>query len=253
VKHDAADVMELTRAEAGGPWRNRLGEDVDVEPEYVYPLLKGSDLARDEPPPAGRAVIVTQRSLADDTNTLRSAAPRLWAYLERHSGRFDRRKSSIYRGRPPYSVFGVGPYTFAPYKVAVSGLHKTPRFRAYGPEAGRPRVCDDTSYFLPFAAAPAAALSAALLAEPAATGLVRALLFRDAKRPVTKKLLQRIDLGAILERADRRSLEDRARVQLDAIGATPVVWPERLDTLLVGSTDFSSAKSPRHTHGLRPD
>jgi hypothetical protein len=45
VKHDAAAVMELDAEE--GRLRNKLGEEVMVEEDYVYPLLKGADLARD--------------------------------------------------------------------------------------------------------------------------------------------------------------------------------------------------------------
>lgn len=73
-------------------------------------------------------MIVPQRALGEDTSTLSSTAPALWAYLNAHSDVLDRRKSSIYRGRPRFSVFGIGRYSFAPWKVAVSGLHKAAAF-----------------------------------------------------------------------------------------------------------------------------
>src|SRR5690606_34050012 len=47
IKHDAAAVMELVRGPDG--YRNGLGERVDVEPDWVYPLCKGADLQRDDP------------------------------------------------------------------------------------------------------------------------------------------------------------------------------------------------------------
>ncbi|MDR3635721.1 MAG: class I SAM-dependent methyltransferase [Isosphaeraceae bacterium] len=245
VKHDAADVMELTRERDSDAWRNRLGEAIDVEPEYVYPLLKGGDLARIDGSALQRAVIVTQRSLGENTRLLAIEAPRLWAYLTSHAARFDRRKSSIYRDRPPFSLFGIGPYSFAPYKVTVSGLHKSPRFRAYGPERERPRLCDDTCYFLPFASAQRAALAAALLDEPSARDLVHALLFRDAKRPVTKKLLQRIDLLAVLDRAERHTLLGRADEELSRLGGRPGEWPDPLEPLLAEPEDRHSPEFPR--------
>ena len=45
--------MELTRRRpARGRCATSSGEPVDVEPDFVYPLLKGADLPR---PPAERA------------------------------------------------------------------------------------------------------------------------------------------------------------------------------------------------------
>ena len=251
VKHDASDVMELTREGESGPWRNRCGEAVEVEPDYVYPLLKGADLVRVHEPPSPRAVIVTQRSLSEDTRTLRTEAPRLWAYLNQHDARFDRRKSSIYRRRSRFSMFGVGPYSFAPYKVMVSGLHKAPVFRVYGPVEGRPQLCDDTCYFLPFVTAPAAALALALLDQPLARHFVASLLFPDAKRPVTKRLLQRIDLQVVLDRADRRALLARADAELIRLGEPPAPWPHELTPLL---TEYEVGCPPdpsRYAHGVR--
>ena len=204
VKHDASPVMELTAT--GDGLVNNRGEVVCVEAEHVYPLLKGSDLGgapRDRPP---RSVLVTQRRLGEDTRDLAARAPRLWAYLVAHSAWFERRKSSIYRGRPPFCLFGVGDYSFAPYKVAVSGLHKGPKFRLVGPVNGRPTMLDDTCYFLPCRTIGQARLLVDLLNAPAAQTLLRALTFADAKRPVTKALLQRLDLRALLAHAGLEGL-----------------------------------------------
>jgi hypothetical protein len=219
LKHDAAAVMELER-DADGGLRNRLGEPVDVEPRWVYPLLKGADLSSERPAhPPRLAVIVTQTRLGDDTLRLEREAPRLWSYLQRHAARLDRRKSSIYRGRPPFSMFGLGPYSFAPYKVAVSGLGKRPRFHAVGPVGGRPVMLDDTGYFLPYRAPEPAALASALLNDPATLSLIQALCFREAKRPITKGLLARLDLGALAGHVDQDALLDRAEAELARLAA----------------------------------
>ena len=205
LKHDAGPVMELTRS-GDGLDRNKLEEVVDVEGAFVYPLLKATDLAGSRTARPSRSVLVTQRRLGEDTRTLERRAPRLWAYLVAHSGTFERRKSSIYRGRPPFAMFGVGDYSFAPYKVAISGLHKAPRFRLVGPVDGRPTMLDDTCYFLPCRTLEQASLIEETLNGPVALRLIRALAFRDAKRPVTKALLQRVDLKAILTRSGRAGL-----------------------------------------------
>lgn len=194
VKHDAASAMELTRVDAG--WRNAAGEVVDVEPDRVYPLLKGTDLARPAPNPR-RGVIVTQHRLGEDTRRLADRSPRLWAYLQGHAATFAARRSKVYAGRPPFAMFGVGDYAFARHKVAVSGLHKAPRFRAIGPVDGRPVLLDDTCYFLPCDSARESSRLASRLNGPAARSLLASLCFPDAKRPVTKAILQRIDLGRL--------------------------------------------------------
>ena len=52
---------------------------------------------------------------------------------------------------------------------------------------------------------------AALCNDPMTLAFLRSASFKSAKRPITKALLQRIDLLAILRRSDRRALQARAR------------------------------------------
>ncbi|MDB4937810.1 MAG: modification methylase NspV [Labilithrix sp.] len=200
VKHDCARVMELQRA--GNAWTNGLGERVDIEQELVHPLLKSSDVANDRAA-SSRAMIVTQRQLGEDTAALRRRAPRAWKYLSRHRALLDARKSSIYEKQPPFAVFGVGPYSFAPWKVAISGLYKHARFTVVGPHEGRPVVLDDTCYFLAFDDERRARRAASALRSAVASDFLAARIFWDAKRPITKAVLQSLDLAA-LERAVRR-------------------------------------------------
>ncbi len=67
LKHDAAAVMELMSNPASGEWCNRGGEAVDVEPEFVYPLVKGTDLTRSPGDRPERATLITQQRLGEDT------------------------------------------------------------------------------------------------------------------------------------------------------------------------------------------
>ena len=195
LKHDCARVMELARSARGG-WSNGLGEAVDVEDEVLHPLLKSSDVANDRGSPT-RAVIVPQRVLGEDTLRLRRSAPRAWKYLSRHRALLDARKSSIYEGQPPFAIFGIGPYSFAPWKVAVSGLYKRSAFALIGPHEGRPVVLDDTCYFLAFDHEDAARRAARALRSPLARDFFDARIFWDAKRPITKAILQTLNLAAL--------------------------------------------------------
>jgi hypothetical protein len=238
LKHDADSVMELVRKQDCGRWCNRDGELVDVESDYVYPLVKGTDLTRPTTDRLDRAVVVTQKRLGEDTTLLATQAPRLWDYLDSHADSFSNRKSSIYRGRPPFSLFGIGPYSFAAFKVAVSGMHKIPRFRALGPVSEKPTMLDDTCYFLPCSTAEEAAILTALCNDPITLGLIGSMIFRDSKRPITKKLLERIDLAAVLERSDRGAVLSRASAIMSDDLATERAEPlpdvvERLEQRLI--------------------
>ena len=192
VKHDCSRVMELIRE--GGKYRNGLGELVDLEELYVFPMLKSSDVASGAPRNGNRWMLVTQKTIGEDTAAIRTTAPRTWAYLNAHADLLGKRASSIYRKRPAFSVFGVGEYTFAPWKVAISGFYKKLAFTVVGPVGGKPVVFDDTSYFLPFPTRRQAELAARLLRSTEVHSFYSAFVFWDSKRPITADLLRRLDL-----------------------------------------------------------
>lgn len=229
LKHDAAKVMELRPTTRG--LVNGAGEVVQVEAEFAYPLLKCTDVHKGNVVTPQKRVLVPQRFLGEETEGLAERAPRLWAYLNANGERLDGRKSSIYRNRPRFSVFGIGPYTFAPWKVAVSGLHKAPAFRLVPGLHGMPAVLDDTCYFLPFEKGDEAALVHALLESPEVKALLDALVFTDAKRPITKKILQQVDLLTLLRDA-RESLSDAAAGAARSVGLRHQDWDATREELL---------------------
>jgi len=192
IKHDCARVMELTRDADG--LHSRVERGLDLEPAVVFPWLKGSDVANGRLRPR-RAVVLPQRRLGDDTTALARTAPKAWAYLTRHRAALDGRKSRVYRDRPPFSVFGVGDYAFAPYKIAIAGLYPRLAFRLVGPHDDRPVLLDDTCYFLPFEARAEAEAVLRRLDAPRARAFFEARWFPDAKRPIHKGLLAALDLG----------------------------------------------------------
>jgi hypothetical protein len=203
IKHDCAAVMELRREGQG--FRNRMDEWVEIEPDYLFPMLKTSEVAKGKCSQCTRYMVVPQRRLGDDTAEIERRAPRTWSYLSSHLAAFERRASSIYRGKAAFSVFGVGDYTFAPWKVAISGMYKTLRFVKVGPRDGKPVVFDDVTNFLPCTSEPAADLLIELLESTSARAFFRGRVFWDAKRPVTIELLNRLDLVELAKEAGQAS------------------------------------------------
>lgn len=195
IKHDCARVMELR--ELNGQYQNGLGEVVSLESDYLYPMLKSSDIANNSELRPSRWMIVTQTFIGEDTALIKERAPKTWEYLEIHADYLERRASSIYRKRPPFSIFGVGGYSFATWKVAISGLYKDLRFRVVGPSEGKPVVLDDTCYFIACKTQEEATFIADILNGDAAQQFFSAFVFWDAKRPITVELLQRLDLLAL--------------------------------------------------------
>lgn len=194
VKHDAAKVMEFTKE--GYRLINGFGELVDIEEDHVFPLLKSSDLGNSRVE-VRKAVLVTQRHTSDDTLSIEYRAPRTWAYLMRHASVLDERKSSIYMKRSRFCVFGIGPYSFAPWKVAISGLYKQISFVAIPPCGERPIMVDDTCYSIPCRSREEAEFLVGLLRSRPAQEFLQSLIFTDSKRPITIDVLRRLSFVAL--------------------------------------------------------
>ena len=115
-------------------------------------------------------------------------------YLNKYSDILLNRKSSIYKNRPRFCVFGIGDYAFSHWKVAISGLYKNIHFNAIGPYEGKPIMLDDTCYFISCKNEKEAVFISQLLNSPISIDFIHSLVFFDAKRPVTIDVLKRIDL-----------------------------------------------------------
>jgi hypothetical protein len=227
IKHDCSKVFEL-RVESGR-FVNGLGEFVDLEPEALFPLLKSSDLATHRK--LRRWMIVPQRTISDDPGHLRLDAPKTWNYLVGRAHLLDKRQSSIYKNRPPFSIFGVGPYTFAPWKVAISGLYKKLEFVKVPPFQGRPTVLDDTCYFFPCESEEECNFLYELVMSNPARAFWSSFIFWDSKRPITAQLLNSLDLMSLTRVLGKeceiaRSLAERQIVEYTAGSYQPLLFRE---------------------------
>ncbi len=201
IKHDCSKVMELTNTDSEG-YQNGLGENVALEDFILLPMLKSSDIGNGRIN-CRRVMVVTQQRVGDDTSYIRMKAPETWKYLERHAALLHKRGSVIYKNKPAFSVFGVGPYSFAPWKIAVSGFYKKLNFVKVGPVKGRPVVFDDTVYFLPCWSEEEACFIEDLLRSEPAQGFLHSMIHWDEKRPITVEILRRLSihkLAALLGR-----------------------------------------------------
>jgi hypothetical protein len=156
-------VQIVTRPEAG---RVDIGESKSywVEPELIFPLLKGAsdfDACFVEPkhqlyvivPNQGITQAAYDQSLAD----LQQRYPNMFKYFERYEENLKAR--STYRTRMPgapfFAVYNVGGYSFAPYKVVWAEQRGS--FRAAVARQGRvplvgerPIVPDHKVFFVEF-------------------------------------------------------------------------------------------------------
>ena len=192
VKHDCSKVMELTRE--NGKLINGFGDEVDVEEEMVYPLLKSSDVTGGEISETRKYVVISQKSINEDTSLLEYKMPKAYKYLNTYANLLDNRGSSIYKNKPRFCLFGIGQYSFKKYKVAVSGLYKHIRFSLVHSICDRPVMLDDTCYMLGFDGYKEAFITYRLLNSAPVQAFIGSLLFADAKRVVNKDLLMRVDL-----------------------------------------------------------
>ncbi|MDR1119815.1 MAG: SAM-dependent methyltransferase [Dysgonamonadaceae bacterium] len=191
IKHDCAKVMELERIDSG--FRNALGETFELEEDLVYGILKSSDLQQEIVDTSRKYTIVTQKRIGQDTQIVLEKLPKTNAYLQRHQDYFLNRKSSIYNGKPMFSIFGVGDYSFKPYKIAISGLYKQTKFTLVKPNE-TVLLLDDTCYFIGFDTLEEAQGIQNLLNQPETQEFMESFMFLDAKRAITKDLLMRISL-----------------------------------------------------------
>lgn len=148
-------------------------------------------------------MLVTQRSIGEDTTHIKSDAPKTWKYLKSYERLFTKRASSIYRDRPIFSVFGVGDYTFSPWKVAISGFYKKLNFKLIGPIDNYPVIFDDTVYFLPAWSKEEAEFLLKILCSVPAQEFFSSMIYWNDKRPITIDLLKRLSLQKLASKLGR--------------------------------------------------
>lgn len=197
VKHDCSKVMELEQVD--GHFKNALGEEINLENNLTYGLLKSSDLKEDKTNSFRKLTIITQKKIGQETKYIKDKYPLTYNYLTSHKDFFDKRKSSIYKDKPSFSIFGVGDYSFAPYKIAISGLYKSTHFTLVSPSNSKPIMLDDTCYFIGFENLKMAEIAHYLVNSELVQKFLKSIIFSDSKRSINKDTLMRIDFARAFE------------------------------------------------------
>ena len=203
LKHDCATVMEFDKV--NGHYMNALNEEIKLEEGIVYGILKSSDLKNTVIDQTRKFTIVTQKKVGQETKYIKTEYPKTYQYLTEHQANFDARKSSIYNNKPLFSIFGIGDYSFKPFKVAISGLYKTFHFTLILPQHNKPVMLDDTCYLIGFDKIEFAVYALILLNSVLTVRFLQSVTFPDAKRTFTKDVLMRIDLlqlSKLISKAD---------------------------------------------------
>ncbi|MEY3239081.1 MAG: hypothetical protein RIR11_519 [Bacteroidota bacterium] len=232
LKHDCSTVMELEKV--NGHYVNGLNEEIKLEEDLVYGILKSSDLKNTVISQTRKFTIVTQKKIGQETKYIKTDYPKTYQYLTQHQASFDARKSSIYNNKPSFSIFGIGDYSFKPYKVAISGLYKTFHFTLILPLGNKPVMLDDTCYLIGFDHIEFAVYSLILLNSNTTVQFLQSVTFADAKRTFTKDVLMRIDLLELAKRKSKSELQDA----LDAINEkykldlTLTLWDSFIQTMI---------------------
>lgn len=112
-------VVRITNDPHKGRHRDVVKRSAIVEKDDIFPLLRGRDVQRfiATPQPA-LCIIVPQREMFGD-ETLPVTRPRTFRFLSQFRPILEQRSSyrRFQQGKPFWSIWSTGDYTFAPYKV----------------------------------------------------------------------------------------------------------------------------------------
>ncbi len=133
----------------------------ELEPDLLYPLLRGSDVRRWRAEPTAWLLLAQdpiQRSGIGEVE-LQKTLPRTYAYLKQFEtmlrGRaaykryFERRRANSMVAAPFYSMFDVGSYTLAPCKVVWHRMLTPVQAAVVDSLAERPIIPQETLAFIP--------------------------------------------------------------------------------------------------------
>ena len=105
-----------------------------IEPDLVYPLLRGRDVRRWQATPSAHIILAnrTDKLAGIPEAEMKRRWPKTYAYLKQFEGQSSKNLNAercaaapatvsiSNRSDPFYSMYNIGPYTIAEWKVAVA-------------------------------------------------------------------------------------------------------------------------------------
>jgi len=119
------DGLVLVANITKGAKRQVESVQIAIEPDLLYPLLRGRDVKRWQAEPSAYIILTHEFGMglnAIPENEMKTRYPKTYQYLKRFEGVLRERAAykRYFRPEAPfYSMFDVGDYTFAPYKVVI--------------------------------------------------------------------------------------------------------------------------------------
>jgi len=133
-----------------------------IEPDLVYPLLRGRDVQRWQADPSAHIILAnrTDKLAGIPEAEMKRRWPKTYRYLRQFEGDLGNPERGTLRGRsgyrkyfkpsdPFYSIYNVGPYTMAPWKIVWR--EQSSQFQAAFVESGhqRPTLPDHKLMMVP--------------------------------------------------------------------------------------------------------
>lgn len=106
----------------------KLNNVEKIEPEYVYPMVKSRHVNKWNQDGCYNVIIPQKKAGVDNEDELRGT--KLYEYLQEMKEDLNTRSSSWVNSddKPFYSIFGIGEYTFTPYRVIWTAMGYSPEF-----------------------------------------------------------------------------------------------------------------------------
>ena len=120
-----------------------------LEPDLVYPLLRGRDVQRWLAQPSAWILMAQdpEKRRGIDEKDMQSNYPKTWTYLKQFEASLRQRKARgvsdmVEKGAPFYTMFAISGYTFAPYKVIWREQATSLTASVVGSHQGKPIIPD---------------------------------------------------------------------------------------------------------------
>lgn len=198
VKDDAEAVFDIDRDHLD-----------DLEHDRVYPYLKSRHIVKYGLFGHDLRLVPVDKAGEGDESALLEQCPATYEYLDGHREQLADRGSSWLDGGPFYNVFGVGEYTWAPYKLVWCRLGFKPHFAVVStvedPTLGEKLVVPgDHCMFVGFDEERAAHALCALLNSSVYQRTLRELA-GDGKASLSKSVVSELELPPVeaIPNADR--------------------------------------------------